>query len=72
MKKLGLAIVALSLLATSALAQKNRSNKSGAMRGDERAAQVQADNRQQDKDRDPSASINKTHGKHKAKGHKKH
>ena len=41
MKNLCLAIVALSLLVTPALAQKSRSNKGGAARGDARADLVQ-------------------------------
>ena len=80
MKNLCLAILALALFATPALAQ-NRSNKGGQDRGnvgDERAAQVHADNAakkkghkdHKDKDRDPSASMNKTHGKHNAFGHR--
>ena len=78
MKNLCLAILALALLATPALAQKNRSNKGGQDSGnvgDERAAQVHADNAakkkgHKDKDRDPSASTHKTHGKHNAFGHR--
>jgi len=71
------AILALSLFAIPALAQ-NRSNKGGQDAGnvgDERAAQVHADNAakkkgHKDKDRDPSASTHKTHGKHNAFGHR--
>jgi Ni/Co efflux regulator RcnB len=71
------AVLALSLLAIPAVAQKNRSNKSGAERGDARADLVQAENKKKDKDRDqnPDNEKNKgkhkgeTKGKHKAKGH---
>ena len=70
-KNLCLAVLALSLLATPALAQRrSRSNAGGAARGDARADAVQDANKKQDKDRYPAASINKTHGKHKAKGHR--
>ena len=76
-KNLCLAILALSLLATPALAQKDRSNKGGqdaGKVGDERAAQVHALNqskkKKNDKDRDPSASTNKTKGMHRAMGHR--
>lgn len=65
-----LAILALSLLTTPALAQRRgRSNMGGAMTGRTRADAVQDTKKKQDKDRDPAASTNKTHGKHKAKGH---
>jgi len=76
MKNLYLAILALLVVATPALAQKNRSNKGGQDAGnvgDERAAQVHADNaakKKSQKDRDPAASMNKTHGKHHAFGHR--
>jgi Ni/Co efflux regulator RcnB len=78
MKKLCLAIVALSLLMTPAFAQKSHSNKGSAMRRDSRADQVQAANKKQDKDKDPSPDKDKnkgkhngeTKGKHKAKGHR--
>ena len=78
MKTLCLATLALLLVASPALAQKNRSNKGGQDRGnvgDERAAQVHADNAakkkgHKDKDRDPSASSHKSHGKHNAFGHR--
>jgi hypothetical protein len=77
-ENLCLAIVAFALLATPALAQKGRSNKGGATRGDARADQVQATNKKQDKDRDPSPDNDKNKGKHKgdtkgkhlAKGHR--
>jgi len=57
------------VLATPALAQRGRSNKGGAMTGRARAEAVQDTNKKHDKDSDPAASTNKTHGKHKAKGH---
>jgi hypothetical protein len=75
MKNLWLAILALSLFGTRAVGQ-NRSNKGGQDTGnvgDERAAQVHALNQsknKKDKDRNPAASMNKTHGKHKAIGHR--
>ena len=56
MKNLCLAILALSLLATPALAQKNRSNKGGAVTGIARSDQVQAENKKSDKDSDPNPS----------------
>ena len=76
MKNLCLAILALSLLATPALAQKNRSSKDGhdaGNVGDERAAQVDALNqskkkKKKNKDRDPNASAKKTKGMHRAIG----
>jgi Ni/Co efflux regulator RcnB len=81
MKKLKyfcLAIAAFSLLAIPAAAQKGRSNKGGAERGDARADLVQSENKKKDKDRDrnPDNDKNKgkhkgeTQGKHKAKGHR--
>lgn len=70
MKNLCLAILALSLLATPALAQRGRSNRGGAQHGAARADAVQDTNKKKDKDRDPAAGANKTHGKHKAKGHR--
>jgi len=39
------------------------------MTGRARAEAVQDTNKKHDKDSDPAASTNKTHGKHKAKGH---
>ena len=72
MRNLGLAIVAFSLLATPALAQKNRSNKGGVTRADARADQVQATNKKQDKDRDPSSDNDKNKGKHKGETQGKH
>jgi hypothetical protein len=83
-RNLFLAIVAFSLLATSALAQKgSRANKGGAVTGIARSDKVQAENRKSDKDRDPNPSkgskAEKTrtraregwekNAKHKAKGH---
>ena len=54
MKNPCLAMLALSLLATPAVAQKNRSNKGGALTGIARSDQVQAENKKSNKDRDPS------------------
>lgn len=87
MKKLKffwLAILALSLLATPALAQKgNRSNAGGKVTGIARSDQVQAENKKGDKDRDPSptkgSKAKKTrtrkgwskNAEHNAKGHSK-
>jgi hypothetical protein len=56
-----LAMVALSLLPIPAMGQ-NRSNKGGAEHGD--TDQVQAGNKKQDKDRDPSPGNDKNKGKH--------
>ena len=56
MKNLCLAMLALSLLATPALAQKNHSNKGGAVTGIARSDQVQAENKKGNKDRDPNPS----------------
>ena len=56
MKNLSLAILALSLLATPALAQRGRSNAGGAMRGIPRSDHVQAENKKTDKDTDPNPS----------------
>jgi len=63
-KNLWLAILALSLMAAPAFAQKGRSNKGGAARADTRADQVQAENKKQDKDRDRSPDNDKNKGKH--------
>ena len=68
--------VALAGLMTAGASAQNRSNKGGQDTGnvgDERAAQVHTLNQskqKKDKDRDPSASTNKTKGMHKAKGHR--
>ena len=82
-KNLCLAILALSLLATPALAQRGRSNAGGATKGIPRSDQVQAENKKIDKDTDPNPSkgskAKKTregwekNAKHKAKakGHNK-
>lgn len=70
-----LGVALAGLMVTGAAAQK-RSNKGGQDAGnvgDERAAQVHAANQskqKKDKDRNPSASTNKTKGKHLAKGHR--
>ena len=81
MKNLCLAILALSLLATPALAQRGRSNAGGATRGIIRSDKVQAENKKTDKDTDPTkgSKAKKTregwekNAKHKAKakGHSK-
>ena len=74
LKNLFLATVVLSLLTVPVAAQKGRSNKGGAMRGDNRADLVQSENKKKDKDHDPDNDNNK--GKHKgekkgkAKGHR--
>ena len=73
-----LAIVASSLLAIPAAAQKARSNRGGALRGDARANLAQSEHKKPDKDRDQSRDNDKnkgkhkgeTKGKHKAKGHR--
>jgi Ni/Co efflux regulator RcnB len=77
LKNLCLGILALSMLAIPAAAQKSRSNKGGAQRGDNRADLVQSENKKKDKDKDPAPDNDKnkgkhkgeTKGKHKAKGH---
>ena len=79
MKNLCLAILALSLLATPALAQRGRSN-AGATRGIIRSDKVQAENKKTDKDTDPGKG-KKTRtrtrkgwdkkAEHNAKGHSK-
>ena len=53
-KNLWLAVLALSLLATPAFAQKSRSNKDSGVTGIARSDQVQAENKKSDKDRDPN------------------
>jgi len=72
MKNLCLAILALALLATPALAQKGRSNKDGAARGNARADLVQTENESPDKDRDRNADNDKNRGKHKGETKGKH
>lgn len=80
MKKLkyfSFAVLVLSLLSIPVTAQKSRSNKDGANRGDARADVVQSATKK-DKDRDPSPDNDKnkgkhtgeTKGKHNAKGHR--
>ena len=77
MKYFSLAVLAFSLLAIPAAAQKSRSNKSGPNRGDARADLVQSENKKKGKDRDPNPDNDKnkgkhtgeTKGKHTAKGH---
>ena len=78
MKYFCLAVLAFSLLAIPAAAQKSRSNKDGANHGDARADLVQSENKKKDKDRDPNPDNDKnkgkhtgeTKGKHTAKGHR--
>lgn len=78
LKSLCLGVLALSLLAIPAAAQKSHSNKGGAQRADNRADAVQASDTKKDKDRDPAPDNDKnkgkhkgeTKGKHKANGHK--
>jgi Ni/Co efflux regulator RcnB len=77
MKKISLAILALTLLATPSFAQRGGSHGGGAMHGVGHAGLAQA-NTKQDKDRDPSPDNDnnkgkhkgETKGKHKAKGHR--
>jgi len=76
LKKVCLGLVAFSLVAIPAAAQKSHSNKAGAAREDNRADMLQAQNKK-DKDHDPLPDNDKnkgkhkgeTKGKHKAKGH---
>jgi Ni/Co efflux regulator RcnB len=76
LKKVCLGLLAVSLVAIPAAAQRSHSNKGGAARADNRADAVQLANKK-DKDRDPlpDNDTNKgkhkgeTKGKHKAKGH---
>ena len=80
LKNVFLAMLALTLLSTPALAQKSLSNKGGQDAGnvgDERAAQVHMLNqskkkKKKDKDHDPAASTSKTKGFHRAMGHLGH
>jgi hypothetical protein len=74
-----LAILALSLLAIPAAAQKgSRSNKGAATTGNARADLIQSENKKKDKDKDPAPDNDKnkgkhkgeTKGQHKAKGHR--
>src|SRR5258708_2407200 len=71
LKKVCLGVLALSLLAIPAAAQKGRSNKGGAQRGDNRADVVQAATKK-DKDRDPLPDNDKNKGKHKGETKGKH
>jgi hypothetical protein len=76
LKSLGLGVLALSLFAIPAAAQKSHSNKGGAARADNRADAARA-TKKNDKDHDPARDNDKnkgkhkgeTKGKHKAKGH---
>ena len=78
LKTVCLGVLAFSLLAIPAAAQRSRSNKGGAARGENRADVVQAENKKdKDKDRDPLPDNDKKgkhkgemQGKHKAKGHR--
>jgi Ni/Co efflux regulator RcnB len=70
LKKLCPAILAFSLLAIPAVAQKSHSNKGGAARADNRADAVQTTKK--DKDRDPSRDNDKNKGKHKGETQGKH
>lgn len=69
-------MLAVSLLAIPATAQRSRSNKGGANRGDNRADLVHWENKKKDKDkdkdkdRDPDNDKNK--GKHKGEHKGKH
>jgi hypothetical protein len=74
LKYLCLAILAVSLLAIPAAAQKgkDRDNKGGAQRGDNRADLVQSENKKKDKDKDPSPDNDKNKGKHKGETKGKH
>ncbi len=66
-----LAILALSLLAIPAAAQRSsRSNKGAAATGDTRADLVQSENKKKDKDKDPAPDNDRNKGKHNAKGHR--
>jgi Ni/Co efflux regulator RcnB len=76
LKKLGLGLLAFSLVAIPAAAQKSHSNKGGAPRGDNRSDMAQTATKK-DKDQNPLPDNDKnkgkhkgeTQGKHKAKGH---
>ena len=78
MKYFCLAVLTFSFLVIPAAAQKGRSNKGGANRGDARADLVQSENKKKDKDRDPNPDNDKNKGKHRgetkgthaAKGHR--
>jgi len=73
-----LAIFFLALLGTSlttpALAERNRSNRGGARRGDLRSDEVRAEkkHKDQDKDRDRDRDNDKNKGKHKGETWSKH
>lgn len=64
--------IAFSLIALPAVAQKTRSNKTGANRGDARADIVQSQNKSKDKDRDRTRDNDANHGKHKGETKGKH
>ncbi len=71
LKNLGLGLLALSLLAIPAAADKSRNNKHGANKGDERVAQVHGATKK-DKDRDPSTDNDNNQGKHNGEMKGKH
>src|SRR6266849_5609492 len=71
LKSLGLGVLALSLFAIPAAAQKSHSNKGGAARADNCADAVQAANKK-DKDHDPLPDNDKSKGKHKGETKGKH
>lgn len=72
MKYFCVGIVAVSLLAIPAAAQKSRSNKGAATTGDTRADLVQSENKKKDKDKDPAPDNDKNKGKHKGETKGKH
>ena len=68
-----LAILALSLLAIPAVAQKStRSNKGATATGGARADLVQSENKKKDKDKDPAPDKDKNKGKHLGETKGKH
>lgn len=76
LKHLYSALVAVSLLALPAAAQRGRANSgAGQQRGQDRAEQVQYQNKKGDKDKSKAGRNHGKHegwekkGKHKAKGH---
>ncbi len=71
LKSLGLGVLALSLFAIPAAAQKSHYNKGGAARADNCADAVQAANKK-DKDHDPLPDNDKSKGKHKGETKGKH
>lgn len=71
LKKVGLGLLAFSLIAIPAAAQKSHSNKGGAARADDRADAVQSASKK-DKDHDPLPDNDKNKGKHKGEKKGKH